>query len=103
MDVATTARVAAAALLGTIAGVVPATSAQASPVSSGCPAAYDLIGIYSLGPGYTMPGKMDGVFGSYGLAPNDNSMVCALALGNATTPSGGQLYNFLDDSLPASR
>lgn len=103
MDVATTARVAAAALLGAAAVALPVTSAQASPVSNGCPAAYDLIGINDLGDPYTMPFKMDKIFGSHGLAPNDNDLVCALKLGGGTkTAFGVQYYQFLDDSLPAS-
>jgi hypothetical protein len=103
MNVTTTARVVGAAALGTLVAVVPAASAHAGPVSNGCPAGYTSYTVdylESVGP-YEVPRRMDEEFGSHGLAPNHNGSVCAVKLGNLTA-GGYQIYNFIDDSLPAS-
>jgi hypothetical protein len=82
-----------------------ATPALAAPLSDGCPAGYDLLSVAVLAPqGYRVPGQVDdpnsGVrsFGSLG---NGDGWVCAVALGSRTTPWGGQIYNFWDNTLQA--
>jgi hypothetical protein len=53
---------------------------------------------------YKVPALVDsptsGVL-SYGRPGNGDGSVCGVPLGNRTTSFGGQIYNFIDDTLPA--
>jgi hypothetical protein len=92
----------AATTLGVLSLTVPAIgAAQAS--TNGCPRGYALMAVADLAPqGYQVPGAVDdptsGIL-SFGRAGNGDGNVCALPLGNQTTPWGGQLYNFWDNTL----
>jgi hypothetical protein len=86
----------------TLSTVAVATSAvpAAASAATGCPKGYQTMAVAGLAPqGYRVPGQMD-VLGSFGQAGNRDGLVCAVALGNQTTTWGGQLYNFMDNSLP---
>jgi len=98
------ARRAAATALGVVAATFAAVGpATADPVSSGCPAGYSVLAVADLAPqGYQVPGQVDdpesGIV-SFGRPGNGDGLVCGVALGNQTTPWGGQVYNFWDDTL----
>lgn len=90
-------------------------AASAAPPPNGCPAGYQLMSVTALSAqGYRVPAEVDsptsGVVGhgsgngaSWVQSPGDgDGYVCARALGNQTTPWGGQLYDFIDNQLPAS-
>lgn len=102
MKRSTTVRIAAAGLLGALAITVPATAAQADPSSTGCPKGYTLYAVsYFPSDVYKVPTLMDDVLGSFGRPANHNGLVCAVVLGNREF-DGWTIYNFMDDSLPAS-
>ncbi|HEX9041664.1 MAG TPA: hypothetical protein VF838_11640 [Trebonia sp.] len=104
-----------AAVVAVGSAIAAAGTAAASPTPSGCPAGYQLLSVASLTlEGYRVPAELDsptsGVV-SHGLgngqswvqSPGDgDGLVCGRALGNQTTPWGGQLYDFVDNQLPAS-
>jgi hypothetical protein len=83
------------------------TTANASAPGGGCPRGYDLMSVESLAAqGYHLPALVDdsttpGV--GFGHEPgNGDGFVCAQPLGNRLTPSGHQLYDFRDNTLPSS-
>jgi hypothetical protein len=90
--------VGACALVSLAAG-----AATAAAPASGCPAGYDLKSVTVLeGQGYQVPGQVDDPTSgirSFGSVGNDDGWVCAVRLGNQTTPWGGQVYNFWDNTL----
>lgn len=91
----------------TIAGILSGTvAAHAAPPANGCPRGYELFAVATLaGDGYHVPALVDsptsGVL-THGRPGNGDGFVCAVPLGNQTTSFGGQVYNFIDDTLPAS-
>ena len=95
--------VTAAAALACAAVSLTAQGAGASTPSNGCPTSYELMQVSVLAEqGYQVPGKVDDPgsgIRSFGQLGNDDGWVCALPLGTRTTPWGGQLYNFMDNSL----
>jgi hypothetical protein len=99
MRTGTVTAVATAAAVALTAG-----PSQAAP-TNGCPAGYQLLSVADLSQrGYQVPAQMDDPnsgYRSFGQAGNGNGLVCAVPLGNQTTNFGDQLYNFMDDSLPA--
>lgn len=98
------ARRAVATTLGVVAaGFAAVGPAAADPSSSGCPAGYSVLAVADLAPqGYQVPSQVDdpesGIV-SFGQLGNGDGLVCAVALGNQTTPWGGQVYNFWDNTL----
>jgi hypothetical protein len=55
--------------------------------------------------GYRVPGRLDDPSSgirSFGSLGNGDGFTCAQEIGNRTTPWGGQLYQFWDNTLPAS-
>jgi len=82
--------------------MLPAAVAQSA--ADGCPNGYSLIAVADLGPNYQVPGRVDdptsGIL-SFGRAGNGDGFVCAVQLGNRTTPWGGPIYNFWDNTLRA--
>jgi hypothetical protein len=90
---------AAAAVITVLTAAAPA---QAAAPSHGCPAGYQVLVVADLMPlGYRVPTLVDEQLGSFGLPPNHNGLVCGVALGGRSF-DGNQIYNFMDDSLPAS-
>lgn len=94
---------AAATALGATAAFALVGPALAAPTSNGCPPSYELKSVALLAAqGYQVPGQVDdpssGVL-SFGRPGNGDGQVCALPLGNQTTPWGGQVYNFWDNTL----
>lgn len=93
---------AAAAIAGGLSGSI---AAHAAPPANGCPAAYELLSVATLtSEGYHLPARLDSPTSglrSFGRPGNGDGLVCGLPLGNRTTSFGGQLYNFVDDTLPA--
>ena len=94
---------------------LPASAASADPPPGGCPTGYQLLSVATLSAqGYMVPALIDsptsGVVGhgqgngaSWVQQPgNGDGFVCGRALGNQVTPWGGQLYDFVDNQLPAS-
>jgi hypothetical protein len=97
------AQAATAAALAVVATTVPTIGTAHAASNGGCPSGYTVMAVADLAPqGYQVPGAVDdptsGVK-SFGRAGNGDGRVCALALGNRTTPWGGQLYNFWDNTL----
>jgi hypothetical protein len=94
----------------TAALAVVAISAVTVPVAhagsqSGCPAGYSVMAVADLEPqGYQVPRAVDdptsGVK-SFGHLGNGDGLICAQEIGHHTTPWGGQLYQFWDNTLPA--
>ena len=86
---------------GTVA--VLAQSAPAAAPGNGCPPHYDLVQVSVIAvDGYQVPGMVDDPTSgirSFGKLGNHDDWVCALPLGNQTTPWAGQVYNFVDNSL----
>jgi hypothetical protein len=99
---------ASAAALGGLAAMSVLGVAPASAVSlaDGCPAGYTALSVADLtSQGYRVPGQVDdpasGLL-SYGRPGNGDGVVCGVQLGNQLTTFGDPLYNFMDDTLPAS-
>lgn len=93
----------AALLLG---GGVGAAPAYAAAPANGCPSGYQLMSVDDLTQlGYHVPALVDssasGVL-SFGQPGNDDGYVCGVQLGNQLTSFGDPIYNFIDDTLPAS-
>jgi hypothetical protein len=89
-------------VLASAATCFAATAAVAAP-SSSCPEGYDLLNRQVLhDAGYRVPDQVDdptsGVQ-SFGRPGNGDGWVCGVPLGNKTTPWGGQVYNFWDNTL----
>ena len=98
-------RLTATALGLTATGITSTPAALAAAPSNGCPVGYSVLSVAALAEqGYRVPGQVDdptsGVL-SFGSPGNGNGLVCAQEIGNRTTPWGGQLYQFWDDTLPA--
>lgn len=89
----------AAAAAATTLTVAPAQAGA----PSGCPPSYEVLLVADLTAlGYRVPAQVDNPTSgsrSFGQAGNGNGWVCALPLGNQTTPFGTQIYNFWDDTL----
>jgi hypothetical protein len=87
-------------LLAASAG--PLASAQADPPDTGCPMSYSVLAVADLAPqGYQVPGLVDDPdsgIKSFGRLGNKDGLVCAKAIGPQTTPWGGQLYEFWDNT-----
>lgn len=85
--------------------VFAAVPAQADAPTTGCPRGYTLLSVADLtAQGYRVPLKVDnpnsGIL-SFGRPGNGDGYICAVAVGNQTTPFGTQLYQFFDNTLPA--
>jgi hypothetical protein len=98
-------RVATALLAAAAASAVALPAAHAGPQQTGCPNGYTVMAVADLAPdGYLVPGLVDdpttGVK-SFGRLGNNDGFICAQAIGHQTTPWGGQLYQFWDNTLPA--
>ncbi len=95
---------AAATLTAAVAAAAPLTTAHAVPALGGCPGGYEVVAVVDLAPlGYRVPGLVDSPLSgvdSFGRPGNGDGLVCAHEIGNRTTTWGGQLYTFLDNSLP---
>jgi hypothetical protein len=80
-----------------------ADSAAASPPANGCPTGYQLLHVDTLtGEGYHVPALVDSAsFKSFGQPGNGDGLVCGVPLGNQTTSFDRQVYNFIDNQLPA--
>jgi len=81
-------------------------SGWAVSLADGCPAGYTALSVADLtSQGYRVPGQVDdpasGLL-SYGRPGNGDGVVCGVQLGNQLTTFGDPLYNFMDDTLPAS-
>jgi hypothetical protein len=86
-------------------GGYAATSAAADPPSDGCATgnrSSDVqhgilhLAVAELAPlGYRLPGILDNPANG----GNGDGFVCGIPLGNRTTPSGNQLYDFFDNHL----
>lgn len=101
-----TARIAVVLACGTASSVLGSGAARADAPSNGCPAGYQLLSVTTLtAEGYKVPALVDsptsGVL-SYGQPGNGDKQVCAVQLGNQLTSFGLPVYNFIDDTLPAS-
>lgn len=88
--------------LASAATCLAASAAVAAPASS-CPEGYELLEVAPLhDAGYRVPDQVDdpssGVQ-SYGRPGNGDGWVCGVPLGNKKTPWGGQVYNFMDNTL----
>ncbi len=104
------ARRAVATLIGVVAVTAATTAAtmtaaHAGKPTNGCPSGYSLLAVADLAPqGYQVPGQVDdptsGVT-SFGQPGNGDGLVCAQEVGDRTTPWGGQLYQFWDNTLSA--
>ena len=88
----------------TLVGSVPASAA--TPVSNGCPAGFQLLSVSTLSAeGYHLPALVDDPnsgLRSYGRPGNGDGLVCGRQLGNRTTSFGLPIYEFFDNTLPAS-
>jgi hypothetical protein len=88
------------------AALAPAGRAFADPPANGCPAGYQLLSVSALSAqGYKVPALVDSPTSgirSFGQPGNGDGWVCGVQLGNRLTPFGGPLYNFTDNTLPAS-
>jgi hypothetical protein len=105
-----------ALLVAAAAGAMSAAApALAAPPPNGCPAGYQLLSVATLSAqGYKVPALVDSPTGGLvGHGPgngaswvqqpgNGDGLVCGRPLGNQVTPWGGQLYDFVDNQLPAS-
>jgi hypothetical protein len=94
--------VAVPAVLVAAGSLLSASPAGAAP-SASCPSGYELKSVAPLhAEGYRVPDQVDdpnsGVQ-SFGRPGNGDGFVCAVPLGNQTTPWGGQVYNFWDNTL----
>lgn len=80
-------------------------ASAAAPIT-GCPVAYQLLSVATLtAEGYHVPAQVDSPTSgvrSYGEPGNGDGWVCAAPIGNRLTSFGGQVYNFVDNQLPAS-
>jgi hypothetical protein len=88
----------------TVVGSAPASAA--TPISNGCPAGFQLLSVSTLSAeGYHAPGLVDdpnsGIL-SYGRPGNGDGLVCGVQLGHQTTSFGLPIYDFIDNTLPAS-
>ena len=101
----TLGRVAVPAGLAAASCLVATAPAQADAPDNGCPPTYELLTVSVLtAAGYGIPAALDdpnGPFLSFGSPGNGDNTVCALPLGNRTTPEGLQIYNFWDNTLVA--
>ena len=93
-----------------VVGIAAATAALVAPASAtasrdGCPHGYEVLAVADLAPqGYRVPGQYDDPSSglrSFGRPGNGDGLVCAKAIGKQTTPWGGQLYEFWDNTSPA--
>jgi hypothetical protein len=88
---------------GATAGMI-AIPAAAGPPTNGCPNGYSAVAVAFLASqGYQVPGQVDDPtsgINSFGRPGNGDGYVCAQEIGNRTTPWGGQLYQFWDNTLP---
>lgn len=86
---------------GTCLAAVPPSYAAAP--SNGCPSHYELMNVQQLtNAGYGVPAQLDDPSSgalSFGNPGNGDNRVCALKLGNQTSESGLQIYNFWDNTL----
>lgn len=98
-----------------LGAVLSASAASADPPATGCSTGYQLLSVAALSAqGYMVPALIDsptsGVVGhgqgngaSWIQQPgNGDGFVCGRAHGNQVTSWGGQLYDFVDNQLPAS-
>jgi hypothetical protein len=97
-------RVAALVGLASVCLVVVAPAASAAAPTNGCPSGYALMSVADLtAQGYRIPAVVDDPANLYGFGHqpgNADGWVCARALG---IPSAeGVLYQFFDNTLPAS-
>jgi len=94
------------ALAATGAALTPAATAFADPPSNGCPAGYQLLSVAILtAEGYKVPALVDSPTSgirSHGRPGNGDGLVCGLQLGIQLTPFGDPVYNFTDNTLPAT-
>ena len=98
-----TARSVAVAGTITAAGLGGLAVPAAAGGVTGCPSGYTVLDVDTLGEaGYLVPALVDDPGSgrlSFGHPGNDDGLVCAVQLGTQTTPWGGPVYNFLDDTL----
>ena len=98
-------RLAAIGLWLVAASAVTAPPVSAAQPSTGCPGGYSLLAVADLAPqGYQVPGEVDDPTSgikSFGQPGNGDGYVCAQEIGHQTTPWGGQLYQFWDNTLHA--
>lgn len=103
LHVRTATTVAAALGVACVVTSLTTTAAVAAAPANGCPSPYELMEVSVLaGQGYQVPGQVDSAASgvrSFGQLGNGDGWVCALPLGNQTTPWGGQTYNFWDNTL----
>lgn len=91
----------AAATIMSVTAVTAVAPAQAAAPTDGCPAGYLVLVVADLtAQGYRVPALVDEQLGSFRLPPNHNGLVCGVPLGNRSF-DGKQIYNVMDDSLPA--
>jgi len=86
-------------VIGAAGAVIAATPALAAPPSTGCPAGFQLLPVQTLtAEGYSMVPVL-----SYGTHPgNGDGYICGRPHGNQLTPFGLPIYEFTDNTLPAS-
>jgi hypothetical protein len=93
-------------VIATAGAVITAAPALAAPPSTGCPAGYQLLSVQTLtAEGYTVPALVDSPTSgllSYGKPGNGDGYVCGVPRGNQLTPFGLPVYEFIDNTLPAS-
>ena len=96
--------VAVTVVLGAVTSTAATSAHAAGQPVNGCPNGYQLLAVADLAPqGYRVPGRLDdpnGDLTSFGQHGNGDGYVCAQEVGDRTTPWGGQLYQFWDNSLP---
>jgi hypothetical protein len=107
MNIRGLVRITAASLAAGAAGsIIVSAPAFAAPPSNGCPAGYQLLSVQALtAQGYKVPAIVDSPtsgFDSFGNPGDGDGWVCGVPLGNRLTPFGLQVYNFIDNQLPAS-
>jgi hypothetical protein len=86
--------------------MIAAAPALAAPPSNGCPAGYQLLSVQTLtAEGYKAPALVDSPTSgllSHGQPGDGDGYVCGLPRGNQLTPWGTPIYEFIDNTLPAS-
>jgi hypothetical protein len=98
--------ISASLVVGAAGALIAAAPALAAPPPNGCPAGYQLLSVQTLtAEGYHAPALVDsptsGVL-SYGKPANGDGYVCGVKRGNQLTPFGLPVYEFADNTLPAS-
>jgi hypothetical protein len=86
--------------------VIQGSPASATPPATGCPSGFALVAVGDLAPlGYRVPGIVDDPANTYGFGHqhgNGDGSVCARLLGEIEQATGQPLYEFFDNTLPAS-